>query len=382
MEIHSVLRWFGKEKARTVRNCFHSDFPRRVLVSALDRPFIKGVHLKHNNLTESLEMAKVFHELGYQVDVVNYNYSGDLDYSQYEVVFGWGEPIESLFRRETTRLPLSVLYMAGVYGPVGNAASLRRLAEVHGRRGVWIPGSARIGGWGLGIESAVDALVVLGNGTTADTFRAATHKPIHSLPLFFLSRIDPAEILAARDLAEARRHFLWFSGSGLVHKGLDLALEAFRRHPELHLHVYGAIDKEAPFLRVFDQELNHSANIHVEGFLELQSPRFRAALLASAFVLSPSCSEGCNSSVLNICGNGGQVPILTRQCSIDLDDFGILVEDTTVEAVEAAILQASALSAAELERRTRSSAAFFQRTHSLDRYHQRLKEILQEILAI
>ena len=157
-------------------------------------------------------------------------------------------------------------------------------------------------------------------------------------------------------------------------------LEAFSRHPDLHLHVYGALDREPGFLRAFHHELHELPNVHREGFLDLRSPAFRAALLGSAFVICPSCSEANCSSVLNVCGNGGNIPMVTRQCGIDLQDFGILIGDTTVEAVEAALMEACALDAAELDRRQRATAAFMGREHSLEGYHGRLKAAVQTLL--
>jgi len=304
----------------------------------------------------------------------------EIDYSRYDLVFGSGGPLDRVFLREHARRPRTILYLVGAYPPLNNRTTMDRLEEVHRRRGVWLAGSARLGNQGIGVERVVDGLIVLGNAVTAEPYRAVTSRPVHQLPLFFLQTVDPGEIFRARDLALARNHFLWFAGTGLVHKGLDLALEAFARHPDLHLHVCGAIDSEPGFVEAFRRELRETPNVHVDGWLALQSPAFREALLASAFVISPSCSEACNSSVLNICGNGGNLPVLTRQNGIDLDDFGILLRDTTVEAVEAALAEAAALADAELDRRLRRCAAFFQREHSRERFHQRLKEAVQAIL--
>ncbi|MGA2082519.1 MAG: hypothetical protein ABSH53_18165 [Holophaga sp.] len=373
------IRWWSK-KGKVIPNWFSTGFTRRVLVSSLDRPFRKGIHYKHNNLFESLEMAQVFHELEHQVDVVNYDSRAEIDYTRYQVVFGSGPPLERVFLQEHICRPRTILYLCGAYPSVNNRASLDRLQVVHRGRDVWLAASARLGDPGVGVERVVDGLIVLGNAVTAEPYRAATSRPVHQLPLLFLQTVDPEEILRARDLSLARNHFLWFAGTGLVHKGLDLVLEAFARHPGLHLHVFGAIDSEPGFVEAYRKELRETPNVHVEGFLALESPAFRAALLASAFVICPSCSEACNSSVLNICGNGGNLPVLTRQNGIDLDDFGILVRDTTVEAVEAALAEAAALTGAELDRRLRRCAAFFQREHSRERFHLRMKEAVQAIL--
>jgi glycosyltransferase involved in cell wall biosynthesis len=375
-----MLRCWWKKKYRILENVFHSRFRPRVLVSTVNRPFLKGVNGKHNHEIEALEMAGTFHELGYQVDVINYDNAMAIDYARYDVLFGSGMPFENLYLRETARFPRTILYLCGAHLAVSNSASLGRLEAVYRKRGVWLPESARLTPMGIGTERVVDGLIVLGHASNAEPFRAITAHPVHELPLFFYATADADAVMNHRDLATARRHFLWFSGAGLVHKGLDLVLEAFSRHPELHLHVHGALYREPGFLRAFHHELYELPNVHLEGFLALRSPAFRAALQGSAFVICPSCSEANCSSVLNVCGNGGNIPLLTLQCGIKLQDFGILIGDTTVEAVEAALMEACALDAAELDRRQRATAAFMGREHSLEGYHGRLKAAVQTLL--
>jgi hypothetical protein len=371
---------WSRKKHRILENVRHSTFGRKVLISVVVRPFLKRVNLKHNNQTEALEMADVFHELGYQVDVINYDLATAIDYAKYEVLFGWGAPFENLFLRETRRFPRTIFYMCGAHPSISNPAGLKRLEAVYRRRGVWLPGSARLVPWGIGYEAMVDGLIALGNVFNSAPIRALAGRPVHELPLFFYPVLDPQEVLRNRDLAATRGHFLWFSGSGLVHKGLDLVLEAFSRHPELHLHVHGRLDQEPGFARAFHHELFELPNVHVGGFLGLDTPAFRAALLASAFVICPSCSEANCSSVLNVCGNGGNIPVLTQACGIDLDDFGILIGDTTVDAVEAALAEAEALSLDELDRRQCKAIASLRAEHSLERYHAGLKGAIQAIL--
>lgn len=372
---------FWNPKSKIIINHFHSTHPRRALVSAVNRPFIKPLNFKHNNQIEAVEMALVLHELGFQVDVVNFNSTLDIDYSKYDLLFGSGTAFENVFLKQARRRPKTIMYMPGVIVPVWNRASFRRLQDVFQRRGVWLPESSRIiSGGTIGCEKVVDGLIVLGNAAVADHFRVATASPVHEMPLFYIRVADAAEIMKARDLPKVRNHFMWFSGAGLVHKGLDLVLEAFSRHPELHLHVYGAIDHEPDFVREFHHELHELPNVHVEQWLAVESPGFRAALLANAFIICPSSAEGCCSSVLNVCGNGGIVPIITKECGINLEDYGVLAGDTTVEAVETALQQAASFSDQELERRMRRAAAYIQEEHSRERYHQRMKAAVQAIV--
>jgi glycosyltransferase involved in cell wall biosynthesis len=376
-----MLTIFTRKKHRILEDHFGTGFPRRVLLSGVNRPFVKGAHLRHNNITESLEMAAVCHELGYRVDVINHDNPMAIDYDRYHAVFGWGPPLENVFRREAARLPRTILYMNGTVSHVSNAASLERLEALYRRRGVWLPGSARLGGEGLSIAAVVDGVVVLGNSVIAQPVRALTGHPVFQLPLFFHAMPAALDVPDQRDLGRARSHFMWFSGSGLVHKGLDLVLEAFAGRPHLHLHVHGDLSRETGFLQAYHHELRELPNVHVEGFLPLDSPRFRSALLETAFIICPSCAEACCSSVLNVCGNGGHVPVLTRECGIDTQEFGIGIAAGTVASVAAALDEAAALDDAAVARRIRDSAAFFRREHSLEGYHQRLKAAVGALLT-
>ncbi len=369
-------------KGKVIKNHFGTACPRTMLLSGVTRAFIKGINYKHNNQTEMEEAARIFQGPDYNVDIVNYDSDAAINYSKYAVVFGGGTPVENLYRKNASSFPRTILYQVGSHPVVSNRASFRRLEEVFQRRGQWLGGSARLCGAGMGLESSVDGMLVLGNRVTAGPFRAFTQRPVYEVPLFFYKMLEVSDVAGARNIAEARKHFIWFAGSGLVHKGLDLVLEAFGRHPEFHLHVYGSIENEMPFVNVFRRELYEQPNIHVEGFLALQSPEFWKALQASAFVICPSCAEGCNSSVLNICGNGGNIPILTPECGIDLQDFGIPIDATTVDAVEAALLEASCLSGMEVDERIHRSAAFFQKEHSIENFRQRMKASILAILDV
>ena len=60
----------------------------------------------------------------------------------------------------------------------------------------------------------------------------------------------------------------------MVHKGLDLVLEAFAGMPEYHLTVCGPVASEKDFERGYNQELYHTPNIHTFGWIDVDSPKF------------------------------------------------------------------------------------------------------------
>ena len=60
--------------------------------------------------------------------------------------------------------------------------------------------------------------------------------------------------------------------------------------------------------------------VHI-GFINLKSERFLNLMNEASFILFPSCSEGMASGVLT-CMNHGLIPIITKECGIDIEkDF-------------------------------------------------------------
>ncbi len=79
------------------RNVFKSKNKKRVLISYIIRPFdIKPSNL-HTNQTECLVAAQIFKELGFNVDVIEYTSNKKINYSNYEIIYGFGKPLENSF---------------------------------------------------------------------------------------------------------------------------------------------------------------------------------------------------------------------------------------------------------------------------------------------
>ena len=126
------------------------------------------------------------------------------------------------------------------------------------------------------IESA-DCATLLGNEFTMGTY-AFAGKPLYTIPI---SQPFPYDWPADRDLERARRRFIWFGSGGLVHKGLDLTLEAFAGLPDHHLTVFGPVDRERDFERSYARELYRTPNIHTIGWVDIAGRRFRDVTASS-----------------------------------------------------------------------------------------------------
>jgi len=101
-----------------------------------------------------------------------------------------------------------------------------------------------------------------------------------------------------KDFEDCRKRFIWFGGSDLAHKGLDLVLDAFAEMPEYDLAVCGPIQGEKEFERAHYQELYHTPNIHTIGWVDVSSPNFMKIMHNCIGLVYPSCSEGQCGSVV------------------------------------------------------------------------------------
>jgi glycosyltransferase involved in cell wall biosynthesis len=126
--------------------------------------------------------------------------------------------------------------------------------------------------------------------------------------------------------------FLWFNGSGAVHKGLDIALEVFAQRPHLTLHCVGPYLSELDFVRAYRHELFSRPNIHSHGYVLPSDPRFVSIASRCAAFVSPSCSEGTSTSVLT-CLLFGMVPLISAQTGVDAPaGSGRVLADLSPEA--------------------------------------------------
>lgn len=328
---HDVLK-------HPVDNYFKKNYSKRVLISYITKPFNSGIELTHTNFIEVLEIAKIFNSMSYIVDVVDYNYEGYIEYDKYNVIFGFGEPLINSFHFDLSKEVKRIYYGTGMHISIQNHNTLKRIFDVKNKKGMWILESGRIVDKAWSEQTTlVDAMIVLGNDEVKKSYQKYFDKEIFSISPSFYNVCDYKEIISSKNFEEAKNNYLWFGSNGLIHKGLDLLLETFKSFPDLHLHICGPIDSELKFKNVYYDELYKTSNIHTYGFVKIDTELFKDLLNKCAFIIYPSCSEGGSPSIINVCGNGGLIPILTKEVTLNTNDFGIQIEDYKIYNIKAAI---------------------------------------------
>jgi len=351
-----------------------------VLLSYVIEPFLlkRGelVSRAHTNNWESLQMAKTFLDLGYHVDTIG---SYNVDFApkkDYRVFISDRNNLERIAKL----LPeacLKIAHLDTAHWLFNNEASYARCLGLQSRKGVTIPNSMRLQAPNLAIEYA-DYAMTLGNEFTMGTYRYA-NKPIIRIPISTCVLNQWSE---DKDYEACRKNFLWFGSSGMVHRGVDLLLEAFAEMPEYHLTLCGPVERETNFVKAYSRELYHSPNIHMVGWVDIASDMFKEITQRCGCLIYPTCSEGGGGSVLT-CMHAGIVPIVSYEASVDVnEEYGVLLKTCSITDIQDAVRTAAEFPAWKLESMSRKAWEFARANHTRERFADRYREAMLHILEL
>lgn len=346
-----------------------------VAISYLTWPFIVGLDegkmRGHTNAFEVMEMAAAFQEQGFRVEICDWDNEEYTPPSDCRIAID----IHGNLERWDKELPagcLRVLHATGPHWLAYNRGELDRIADLRDRRGVALTPRRQVSP-SKAVE-IVDRATVLGNQYTIDTF-AFARKRFSRIPISSAYELPWPE---NRIMETARRKFLWVGSFGMVQKGLDLVLEAFAQMPELELTVCGRPEKESDFFRLYEKELTRTPNIQFQGWLDMGKDDFVNISRTHAAVVYPGSGEGGAGSVIH-CMHAGLVPICTRETSVDLMDFGLLIKDGSVQAVQKACREFAAMTDDEVEIHARKSYEHVRRVHTREQFAKNYRAFAAEL---
>lgn len=302
----------------------------------------------HPNATTCAMLAHLLAGRGYRVDFVAHDSMFPIDYSRYSVIVGFGEAYEQSFY-----VPFAgkrIYFQTGSCPSFSNPAEAMRIRDVQQRTGIYISPRRQVThGWAL---SAVlsELVVVTGTAWTVSTWSPLNPRTV-GLPASTVHQSAPP-LVAPLDLS--RTKFLFLSGSGMVHKGLDLVLDALALpaldEEDLVLDVLAPARDEPDFYKAYAEKISNDRRITFYGYQPFSSAIMQRLLSESTFVLGTSCAEGCCSAVVTAMRHGA-IPIAAPQSGIDIGSFGIALAELTPSAVAAAMRVAITMSPEDVMRR-------------------------------
>jgi hypothetical protein len=327
----------------------------------------------HTNIWESMEIARIFQDLGFNVDIIRYQDDTFIPQKPYSILLDVRDNMERLSPFLDSKC-IKIMHLDTKNLLFHNLAVCKRLLDLQKRKGVTLK-PVKFQAPNQGLEHA-HCGISGGNRSTVDTFDYAG-KHIYSVPI-------PASVSFPwpenKNFDKCRNHFLWFGSSGLVLKGLDLVLDAFAEMPDFYLTVCGPIQNEKDFERLYYKELYQTANIRTMGWVDVNSQKFQEIVNSSVATIFVSSTEGYSISSVN-CMHAALIPILSYESGLDVGEFGFVLKESSIMEIKECVHRVARLPTKELAERSRKSWEYAGENHTREKFTEAYRKVIEDIIV-
>lgn len=368
-QIYNNLR--GKA---VLENVFESNYEKNCLLLYVKKPFETSEEsAAHQNLWQTKEIARLINGLGYNVDVVDYSDDIVWLHKKYDAVFDICVRDNPIYEKALKKNAKKIVYFTGSESVFANNAELKRIDDLYVRRGVKLQPRRQAPLISKRVEE-FDEAIIIGND-----YNLATYNDFR-LPKTFEVPNTGYDLSVHFDRDKKKTNsFLYFGSAGSVHKGLDLLLEIFAgKDFPCKLYVCGNIKGEADFCKAYEQELYHTPNIKLVGFVDVLGEEFQKLYDECAYSLMPSCSEGRAGTVAT-CMSAGLIPICSRECGYEENEV-ITLQNCSKETIQKAILDASQQDMNWIETKSNEMIALSKTKYSRNAFTQEMGKALRDVL--
>lgn len=367
----------------TGKNVFRrKGYTKRVLMVSLPAAFKKKLPKYHTSLYEAFEVAKIFDSLGYIVDFTTDN-NTTINLKPYDVIYGGKKVVLEIWRQNIAAK--TIHFTPGAHPYFCYEATVRKNLQFRERHGLWLTTSSRyLDGalsYGYYVDNFADHVIVYGNQYVLDNYlKHDTRKERYSLlPAFYFDCHQPD--IANKDFERVRHSMCWFGSLGLIHKGLDIAIDIALAHPDITLHICGATKREKEFWNYYGPLIKDKTNIIDHGFINIESQEFVDIMAQCAFMINPSISEGGAAAVLNVVANGGLIPVVSKGTGLDLpEDASYTIDDFGYEAFEHVLLEAMNQPEATLRQQSIAVCEYVRKNYAFEAFQRNMYHIIQSCL--
>jgi glycosyltransferase involved in cell wall biosynthesis len=349
--------------------------PKSALISYLVTPVLPKPEKRDTSTFSNAGIAqyipRALNELGYSVDIVNYDNKRFVPEKKYDLFIGHaGINFESIARKLDPDC-VKIYFSTGTYWNSWNQIEKDRLDDLKRRKGIQLPVDRIIENDEEYANSVSDGIICLGNEVVKNTYQKFP-LVINLNNAVFPDSYSPL----GKNFNASRNNFLFFNGAGNVHKGLDLLLDAFS-HLDQNLYVRQAI--EPAFFKIYKKELTEYSNIHVIKYLKKPSREFFSLMDTCNFIISPTCAEGQPGSVIE-CMAHGLIPILSKEANIDTKDFGITLNNNSVEEIISVVKDVSQKSDEWYKTKSSMTVEEIQNFYAPEQFLKNMKDAVQTIV--
>lgn len=176
-------------------------------------------------------------------------------------------------------------------------------------------------------------------------------------------------------IPSSRKNVLWFGSLGLIHKGLDILIDAVGDLPNKQLNCYGVdVDDQKLFKKLKKHNTNDCGHINVLSSLFIQK-----VVMQHNICVLPSCSEGMSTAVAT-CMAHGIIPIVSRETGYNDCPWIIQIEDVTVDSIKDAISSFDALSDEEILKMRHNCYTYARESFSLENFSNSFTQIMDQLI--
>lgn len=375
----SFVKLYNLFFAKPIRNVNNkNNTGKKALLSYSVYPFLKKSRkLIHPNFIESYKLNKILDELGFEVDIYNNIYNGKINYNNYDLIIGEGLPVSNYYSSAKNKKVKTIYYATGSHPIFNNNQSYKRLINFYYKSGKWLKESSRLvnSQWFLG-ASLCDSYIIIGNAVTKNSFLEYTSsESVYTINPPFYQTVQMSSFIMKK-----KNRFLWFGSYGLLHKGLDVVIETFLERGELELHICGYLDGEPEFMKYYRERLSNVSNIFLHGFVSVESDLFKELMETCSFVILTSVSEGLATAVVTAMGNGGLIPIVTKETGVDVK-LGVEVLNNDIKSLNDALNLSLEFSENQIVENSIFNLNYIQQNFNEQCFENRLKELMQKIIS-
>ena len=324
----------------------------------------------HSSKWESKKIVEIFLDIGFNVDVIDWEDNSFMPIKNYDVVFDIHQNLSRIVPSLSDD-SIKILHSTGSHPKYAANQEIDRVNQLIKRKKknyrpkricetIYFDRSAEV----------ANAISLLGNSHTKSTFPKNLHEKITLLP------VTSSKTLVKDMNTKDSKEFLWFYGYGAVHKGLDILLDIFSRDQNYKLNIVGEVEIEKDFMDIYANELLNHPNIEYHGYLDPLSKDFQRVINRCIAFIAPSCSESTSTAALT-CIMAGLYPIYGIDNGLTLPpNTGFLLDSCSHKQIKKGIRIVSEYPIMELNREIKKIKDFITRNHSRESFSSKMKEFI------
>lgn len=346
---------------------------KRILICYLD--YLRTIReLNHNfghtNRQEMMQILKVCIELNLRIDVCacyDRNAIEEIRENYYDYILGFGDTF--FYAKEKNPGAAAILYTTENPYRISYERETERLRYFTERTGRTFHLERTGVYYKKDDEKKADRIICLGE----PSYFADTGKPVDRVWPSALKNPD-----FALDFSRKKKtNFLVYGVDGFIHKGNDILVELFAKHPEWNLYLCGARGAE----KAEEAGYKLTENVHVCGFVDTMSGQFQEIAAKCYYLLLPSCSESPSTSALTALRHG-IIPIVMKGNGLDeLGDYCRYFEDYHMESIEQTIAEAVCADEEMLQQQGRAAMEYADEHYTLADYTEQMRTVMSKITA-